>query len=208
VKTLLFIFLIWFSLPLYATRITLTGAQERELSTLLKNWWEGDMKFSQTIQSGEVVSWSHVENDADTRQKMIVQVAGLHPRSCQKGLRKISRYEDYKLHMSFVKESSYDEKKQIVRLLLEHIVLPFPMVLSFKIPRVTTTGETLLQFDHGIFAGLKGKIRVASVGNRCLYFMRADWHGKTTGLTPVIVETFAQTLTKIGLEHLIRISTL
>ncbi len=166
------------------------------------------MKFSQTIQSGEVVSWSQVENDAETRQKMIIQVAGLHPRSCQKSLRKISRYEDYKLHMSFIKESSYDEKKQIVRFLLEHIVLPYPMILSFKIPRITATGETQLQFDDGIFAGLKGKIRVASVGNRCLYFMRADWHGKSTGLSPIIVETFAQTLTKIGLEHLIRISSL
>lgn len=207
-KKLFFGFFLLLSLPLYAARITLTSAQETELRERLKSWWHGPVNFSSTILQSEVVAWSDVENVGPDKQKMIALVAGLHPRSCAKGLRRISRYEDYHQHMSFVKESTYKEATTDVRFLLEHMVLPFPMVLAFKLPRIQSAGETQFEFTHGIFKDLKGTIRVAPVGNRCLYFLRADWLGQSTGLAPVIVETFAQTLVKIGLEHLIRVSSI
>jgi hypothetical protein len=82
------------------------------------------------------------------------------------------------------------------------------MVLAFTIPRITEPGTTPFVFQDGIFAGLKGVIYVAPIGNRCVYFLRADWRGKKTGMPNLVVSTFAQTIIKMGLEHLIRISSL
>jgi hypothetical protein len=38
--------------------------------------------------------------------------------------------------------------------------------------------------------------------------MDVKWHGQTTKIPNLVVEAFAQTLSKLGLENLIRISTL
>ena len=203
-STLVFILI---SLPLWAGKITLLKSQEKELQTKLDQWWESSTRFTDDLLDGDVISRADVVG-ANTLQKMNARVVGLHPRSCERGLKKISRYESYPQHMSFVKEASYDDKTQQVRFLLDHTVLPFPMVLAFKIPRITKPGVTSFVFPHGIFAGLTGTIHVAPVGNRCVYFLKADWHGKSTGLPDVVVSTFAQTLIKMGLEHLIRISSL
>jgi hypothetical protein len=191
----------------WAQRMSLLKTQEKELQTKLDGWWEAPTRFSEDLIKGEVVARADVVG-ANNLQKMNARVAGLHPRSCERGLKKISRYESYPQHMSFVKEASYDDKTERVRFLLNHTVLPFPMVLAFKIPRITKPGVTHFVFPDGIFAGLHGTIHVAPIGNRCVYFLKADWHGKSTGLPDMIVSTFAQTLIKIGLEHLIRISSL
>ncbi len=204
---ILFIILLLSQSTAFAGKITLSQTQEKEFLNLVNQWWQGDVKFHEDLKNGEVVAWSDASSKNDD-QILDAQVVGLHPRTCQKGLRRISRYEAYKEHMSFVKESSYDEKNKVVKFVIDHTVLPYPMVLTFVLPRITGPGLTEYQFNHGIFTGLKGQIRVASVGNRCLYFMTAHWQGKKTGLPDVVVGTFAQTLTKIGLEHLIRISTL
>lgn len=204
----LFFFSFWFSFSFaQAAAIQLTSAQEKDLAEKIRAWWGAEAKFLESLQEGEVVSWADVQG-ADGQQALHGKVAGLHPRTCARGLRKISRYEDYHQHMSFVKESSYREKEQLVRYVLDHAILPFPMVLSFKIPRITRPGTTEFVFPNGIFAGLKGTIKVADVGERCIYFLETKWQGKSTGLPNLVVGAFAQTLTKIGLEHLIRISSL
>ncbi len=202
----LLLFLASFSFA-HAAGMTLTRAQEKELEEKIKKWWESDTRFTADLKDGAVISWADVNGDGKL-QTMSAKVVGLHPRSCGWGLRKISRYEDYPKHMSFVKEASYIEKDKRVRFMLDHTVLPFPMVLAFQIPRITQPGTTPFMFHDGIFAGLKGTIEVASVGNRCVYFMRADWRGRSTGMPNVVVSTFAQTIIKMGLEHLIRISSL
>ncbi len=190
-----------------AAIITLSQNDEKELREKIQRWWEKDVHFLENLKQGEVIAWGAAQGEKN-RQKLQTKVVGLHPRTCAKGLRKISRYEDYHQHMSFVAESRYQEENQLVRLTLDHAVLPFPMILSFKLPRITTPGVTPFVFLNGIFAGLKGEIHVASVGNRCAYFMQASWEGPATGLPDIVVSTIAQTLTKIGLEHLIRISRL
>ena len=189
-----------------AGRITLSGAQEKNLTELLQRWWGPQVRFIEDLKNGEVVSWAEA-NPAGNQQSLKAKVVGLHPRSCSRSLKKISRYEDYHLYMSFVKESSYLESKQQVRYVLDHPVLPFPMVLAFQIPRITTVGTTQFNFPSGIFTGLMGTIQIDNVGNRCIYFLTVNWQGKSTGLPDMVVSTFAQTLTKIGLEHLIRISS-
>ncbi|MBY0517085.1 MAG: hypothetical protein K2P81_09265 [Bacteriovoracaceae bacterium] len=206
-KTLFFILI--FALPsfVHAARITLTQNQEKEFKEKIFSWWGEEVKFIPNLMEGEVVSWAQAGH-REKNQTLTAKVTGLHPRSCSKGLRKISRYEDYKSHMSFVSESSYLEKEQIVSFVVDHIALPFPMILKFQLPRITGPGETKFIFPNGIFKDLHGEIKVASVGNRCAYFLTANWSGSSTGLPDLVVETFAQTLIKIGLEHLIRISSL
>jgi hypothetical protein len=185
----------------------MTKNQEKEFKEKIFSWWGEEVKFIPDLMEGEVVSWAQVDHLEKT-QSLKAKVAGLHPRGCSVGLRKISRYENYKLHMSFVTESSYQEKEQMVSFVVDHVALPFPMILKFKLPRITGPGETNFLFPNGIFKDLNGEIKVASVGNRCAYFLTANWNGQTTGLPDIVVETFAQTLIKIGLEHLIRISSL
>lgn len=202
----LLLFLASFSFA-QAAPMSLTRAQEKDLEEKIKIWWQKETRFTESLKNGEVISWAEASGDRP-QQTLAAKVVGLHPRSCEKGLRKISRYEDYPKHMSFVKEASYVEKDQRVRFLLDHTVLPFPMVLAFRIPRITGPGTTNFSFPDGIFAGLTGTIFVAPIGNRCVYMLRADWRGKSTGMPNIVVSTFAQTIIKMGLEHLIRISSL
>ncbi len=194
--------------PTWAAIPTLTESQKAELFQRAQEWWQGPVKFQEDLSRGEVVAWAEARDQSDSQQTLSTKVIGLHPRSCAWGLAKISRYEHYSQHMSFVRESRYDEKTQTLSLLLEHLVLPYPMTLTLKLPRISGPSVTPFLFPHGIFAGLTGTIHVASIGNRCAYFLRASWRGTSTKLSPLVIETFAQTLSKIGLEHLIRISTL
>lgn len=205
-KLSVYLFGLVFTLVCHA-RPTLTRAQEGEVKNFLTQNWKGPSKFTDDLFKGEVISQGEARSERD-QQTLMTQVIGIHPRTCQKGLRKISLYEQYSKHMSFIKESSYDDSLQRVNFLIDHTLLPFPMQLRFKIPRITGPGEYDFLFPDGIFKGLVGKIRVQSLGARCLYFMEVNWKGQTTKIPDVAVGAFAQTLSKLGLEHLIRVSEL
>jgi hypothetical protein len=188
-------------------RITLTTPQSAQLKNYLQQWWHLPSEISTELMQGQIISWASAQTLEEKKQQTLkVKVVGLHPRTCRRGLKKISRYEDYKTHMSFLKESKYDEIKQEVYFVIDHLLLPFPMILTFKLPRIHGPSDTPFSFDRGIFIGLNGVIHVQEIGARCLYSMDIDWTGPSTGLAAPIIEAFAQTLTKIGLEHLIRIS--
>jgi hypothetical protein len=190
--------------PLYApAKVTLTRAQLEDAKKILFAWWPEAPKFSDQVLTGEIVSWAEVTS-ADGKQKMSTRVVGLHSRTCTNGLRKISLYEDYPRHMSFIKQAQYLEPR--VRFVLDHTLLPFPMELAFNIPRIRSPGTYPFVFPTGIFRDLTGNIRVASIGGRCLYFMETEWHGPTTKIPDTAVRIFAQTLSKLGLEHLFRVS--
>lgn len=206
-KTFLrFIFVLFFTLDATAV-VTLTRAQETQAKKILTDLWGGPTKFSADVLKGEVVAQGEAHS-AGGLQELHSKVIGLHPRTCATGLRKISRYEQYSSHMSFLKQSRYDDSNQQVYFLIDHAVLPFPMQLKFKIGRITSPGDYSFFFPDGIFQGLVGKIHIAPIGNRCLYFMRVDWKGKDTSIPDLVVGAFAQTLSKLGLEHLIRVSTI
>lgn len=198
-------FLLLFTLGTQAF-VALTRAQEIELKNILLEVWGGPVKFMPELLKGNVVAVGDSETKENI-QSMSTKVVGLHPRTCASGLRKISRYEEYSKHMSFLKESSYSESEQKIKFLIDHAVLPFPMQLRFKIPRITTPGDYSFLFEDGIFKGLIGKISIKPLGNRCVYFMKVDWKGPTTRIPDLVVSAFAQTLSKLGLEHLIRVST-
>lgn len=186
--------------------VTLTRAQESEAKIILESWWSAPAKFGVETLKRAVVADAQVDS-ANGQQSLVSKVVGLHPRTCGAGLRKISRYEKYSEHMSFLKESRYDEAQQMVYFVIDHAVLPFPMQLRFKIQRITQPGDYDFTFPDGIFKGLLGKIRIAPVGGRCLYFMQVNWQGPSTKIPDMVVDAFAQTLSQLGLEHLIRVSS-
>jgi hypothetical protein len=200
--------LIFFLLPTLsnAAHLSITKAQRGKLENFIKKTWGPEGFIIPSLLNSEVISHASSENLKDNQQSLTTKVISMHPRTCRRGLKKISLYENYKSHISFLTESSYDDKTQMLKFVIEHTLLPYPMVLNFKIPRIHNAGSTEFQFDHGMFKGLQGKIEIEGIGNRCVYFLSADWKGQSTGLSPLVVEAFAQTLTKIGLEHLMRIS--
>jgi hypothetical protein len=204
-----FIFLtIALFLPLVAaSRVVLTSAQKKEAKKILHSWWAESDRFSEDVLAGEVVSWANVDSQGN-QQSMRTRVVGVHPRSCTNGLRRISLYENYPKHIDYIKQASYDEGAKRVRFVLDHALLPFPMELVFHIPRIRAPGSYPFTFPGGIFKGLTGSIRVESLGARCLYYMETDWAGATTKIPDTAVQVFAQTLSRVGLEKLIRMSTL
>ena len=68
---------------------------------------------------------------------MFLFVAGVHPRNCTRAMRKLSLYENYKNYMDFIKSSQYDEISQKFSFTIDHTLLPFPMIVKFKIPEQT-----------------------------------------------------------------------
>lgn len=133
-------------------------------------------------------------------------VSGIHPRNCKRAMRKLSLYENYSSYMDFIKTSSYDDKTQKFTFTVDHALLPFPMIVGFKIPRITGEGHYPFTFEDGFLKDLKGTVIVQDVAKFCLLGLKADWRGPESKIPDTIFGTFVQTVGKIGLEHLIRVS--
>ena len=178
-------------------------------SSELKDYFQGKQKLSpqqfEQLQKGEITSFSNVES-SETEQMLDLYVAAIHPKKCNRALRKISLYEKYSNFMDFITKSTYDESKQEIYLLFEHSVLPSRMYIKFKIPRVKKEGKYPFIFEEGMFLGLKGNIHVKKYGRKCIMYMDAHWIGKKTKFPNVVMEAFSQTLTRLTLDKLIRIS--
>jgi hypothetical protein len=155
---------------------------------------------------GEVVSQGKVDSPASKTQQMLLFVSGVHPRNCTKVMRKLSLYENYHQYMDFIKESTYNENTQLFSFSIDHSLLPFPMIVKFKIPRITKPGHYPFVFEDGFLKDLKGTIIVQEIGKFCLLGLKADWRGPETKIPDVVFGTFVQTVGKLGLEHLIRVS--
>ncbi len=155
---------------------------------------------------GEVISEGNVTSPTDIEQQLMLFVAGVHPRNCTRAMRKLSLYENYHSHMDFIKESKYDDVNQRVAFTIDHTLLPFPMLVRFKIPRITKAGHYPFLFEDGFLKNLKGTVIVKEVGKFCLLSLKTDWRGPESKIPNSIFGTFLQTVGKIGLEHLIRVS--
>lgn len=158
------------------------------------------------LLKGEVISTGKVHSPAPKEQQMFLFVAGVHPRNCTKAMRKLSLYENYHNYMDFIKTSSYNEKTQKFTFTVDHALLPFPMIVGFKIPRITKAGHYPFTFEDGFLKDLRGNVIVEEVGKFCLLGLKADWHGPESKIPNVVFGTFVQTIGKIGLEHLVRVS--
>ncbi len=166
--------------------------------------------IKKSVESGEVFSESQVSSFDNAKkekmQNLKFQIMGLHPRSCEIALKKLSLYENFKNSIDFVKESNYDDTTQELNFLLAHELLPYRMRLIFKLPRIKVPGTYPYSFEVGILKGLNGNIHVFEGKKRCYFYTDAHWFGPHTGFPNLIFEFFSQTLAKRSMEILFRIS--
>ena len=160
------------------------------------------------LLKGEVISTGQVTSPSENEQQLFLFSSGVHPRNCTRAMRKLSLYENYHNYMDFIKTSSYDEKTQKFTFTIEHALLPYPMIVGFKIPRITKEGHYPFTFEDGFLKGLKGTVIVQEIGKFCLLGLKADWRGPKSKIPDLVFGTFVQTVGRIGLEHLIRVSSI
>jgi hypothetical protein len=139
-------------------------------------------------------------------QQLDFQIYGLHKKRCSRALVKLSQYERYAEFVDFIKKSTYDNKKERIRLNLSHTLMPFNMVLDFKIERITSPGTYKFSFDSGFLKGLKGQINISKYKQRCFFATTASWQGPYSGIPNSVFSFFSQALGEIAMERLFRIS--
>ncbi len=154
-----------------------------------------------------IFSKTEVESLPNNQQKLDFNLAGLHLKSCKISLSTLSQYENYEKYLELVKKSYYDEKTQTLKFFLQAYILPFKMILEFKLPRINKPGLYHFQFLKGFLKGLKGKIHVSQYKNRCFFYSTAKWKGPDSGIFDFIFEFFASTLAKMSMEKLFIISS-
>ncbi|MFZ4714386.1 MAG: hypothetical protein ACOYL6_11760 [Bacteriovoracaceae bacterium] len=203
--------------PVFALFFTLNlaYAEENFKISQLKTFFVAEKAQSATVlkrvDDGEVYTKSIVEDQGSgekREQSLNFMITGLHPKSCHFALRKLSLFEQYKNLVDFIRDSQYDEKMGRVYFLLESKILPVKMSLSFNIPRINKAGVYDFSFDQGIFLHLKGKIHAYEYKNKCLIFSEAHWQGRHTGYPNIMVELFSETLSKISMETMFRVTKL
>ena len=201
-----FFFLLSLSLQVFSNENKVETSSEKIFKNIpLKE------SVKKSVLQGEIFSESNVKSFENakgiTEQSLYFQILGYHPKSCNFAMKKLSRYEDYKKFVDFIKDSSYDEKDQELNFLLSHALLPYNMRLIFKLPRITGPGTYPYSFEIGVLTGLKGNIQVIDYKNRCLFYTDAKWNGKYTGFPNLVFEFFSQVLSKASMEILFRISS-
>lgn len=203
--SLILIFLLVQSVQAQNT-VNLSKSFGNNITDELKPFFSPSEGQVEDLLKGDVISLAKVTSDKPKQQQMFLYAAGVHPRNCTRAMRKLSLYENYHNYIDFIKTSTYDDNTQKFFFSIEHSLLPFPMTVKFKIPRITKPGHYPFTFDEGFLKDLKGTIVVHEVGKYCLLAMKADWVGPETKMPDVVFGVFAQTVSKLGLEHLIRVS--
>lgn len=168
-----------------------------------------DASLKKKILEGELVAVSEVsdyQKDLLKYQRLNFYVTGLHQKNCSFALVKLSQYENYKNYLNFISISKFDEVKERIHLLLESSILPTRMILNFKIPRINKEGVYPYEFDQGFLKGLKGTISVSTHKDRCFFYTDAYFDGPHTGYPNFVFEFFSQTLSKMAIQSLFRIS--
>lgn len=187
-------------------KLNLPASFKQPIAHELKPFYAPSEGELEDLLKGIVISVGKVDSPTDKEQQLMLFVSGMHPRNCTRAMRKLSLYENYSSYMDFIKESRYDEKKEQVTFVMDHMLLPFPMILTFKIPRIKKAGVYPFSFDSGFLKDLKGNVVVKEVGKYCSLSLKTDWRGPETKIPNIAFEAFLQTVGKLGLEHLIRVS--
>lgn len=143
----------------------------------------------------------------ENKQSLDYKIYGIHPNKCSIALKKLSRYEKFHEYIDIVKLSGYSETKKQIYLYLDHTLMPFPMSLSFIIPRITKPGIYPFTFDKGFLKGLRGEINVRQLSDgRCLFFSTSFWQGNKTSIPDTLFEMFSETLGELAMQKLFRVS--
>lgn len=204
---LIFILIFILSTSSFAqNKVNLPASFGKSISDELKPFYPVAEGQLEDLLKGEVISTGKVDSPTAKEQQMMLFVSGVHPRNCTRAMRKLSLYENYHTYMDFIKTSSYNESTQKFSFTIDHTLLPFPMIVGFKIPRITKEGIYPFTFEDGFLKGLQGKVIVQEVGKFCLLGLKTDWRGPESRIPNLVFGTFVQTVGKLGLEHLIRVS--
>jgi hypothetical protein len=188
------------------SKVDLPAGFKPVVSEKLKPFYTPAEGIIEDLLKGEVISLGKVDSPAPKQQQMFLFISGIHPRNCTRAMRKLSLYENYHQYMDLIKVSTYNDETQKISFTVDHLLLPFPMIVAFKIPRITKPGYYPFTFEDGFLKDLKGTVIVQEIGKACLLGLKADWVGPETKIPNMIFGTFIQTAGKIGLEHLIRVS--
>lgn len=162
------------------------------------------------LRDGYILAYSEVETQevvGPTSQSLDYKIYGLHPKSCSFALEKISRYEKYKEFIDFVKVSDYDEAAQTVFFEFSSILLPYDMLLSFKLPRIDKPGSYQFAFEKGFLRGLIGNVEVRDEKGRCFFHGTAKWQGPDSKIPDTVFELFSKNLGKAAMERIFRFSS-
>lgn len=162
------------------------------------------------LKDGYILAYSEVESSKELgpeAQKLDYKIYGLHPKNCEFSLKKISRYEEYSSFIDFVKKSSYSEESQTVFFDFSSLLLPYDMLLSFKLPRIEKPGNYKFLFEKGFLKGLVGTIEVKKEKNRCLFIGTAKWQGPNSNIPDSVFEFFSKNLGKAAMERIFRFSS-
>lgn len=187
-------------------RVKLNTPQLARLETMLSNQISLTESQKKIFLNGDILATANVESPSEKEQKLDLIVVGVHPRNCTRAMRKISMYENYSSFIDFIKKSEYNNSTKQLTFTIDHTLLPYAMVMSFKLPRITGVGQYPFVFEHGFLKDLKGEIGVKELDKFCVLTLKANWQGQDSRLPNLALEMFAQTLSKLGLEHLIRLS--
>jgi hypothetical protein len=198
--------IVWSTFGYSQNKISLSSAFEHQIRKELEVFYSPSQGQIEDLLKGEVISVGKVDSSKEEQQELMLFVAGVHPRNCHRAMRKLAYYENYHQYMDFIKQSRYDDGKKEVFFVMDHALLPFPMHLNFKIPRIQGAGHYPFTFEHGFLKDLKGTVGVQNLGKFCLLSLKADWQGPKTKIPNLAFSMFLQTVGKIGLEHLIRVS--
>ncbi|MDA9793260.1 hypothetical protein N9B72_01620 [Bacteriovoracaceae bacterium] len=195
--------------PAYASSAASSDSGGDLLDEVFKDRWKLTRTNRRYLNEGVPIVKSVVTSRGKKKlkkQSMKFNVAAIHTRPCSPVLEKLSIYEKYYEYMSFISKSMYSEKTNTIYFYMESALLPFPMSLKFKIPRISKVGKYPFELTHGIFKNLKGVIEVYNHGRKCLFYTHAHWSGIHTGIPNLIIEMFSETLTRKSFEKLFRIS--
>jgi len=187
-------------------KINLPQGYGSGISEELKPFFSPSKGQIEVLLKGEVISTGKVHSPTEKEQQLFLFVAGIHPRNCTRVMRKLSLYENYYQYMDFIKSSQYQDENQRFSFTIDHALLPFPMIVRFKIPRITKEGFYPFTFEDGFLKDLKGTVIVQDIGKFCLLGLKTDWRGPESKIPNLVFGSFVQTVGKLGLEHLIRVS--
>ncbi|MBF0298206.1 MAG: hypothetical protein HQK51_05775 [Oligoflexia bacterium] len=187
--------------------VVLTFANVSDVSNVNDNSNSSSAAFpSFSFSSISKIFKNNHNEKAEKQQKIIFFVSGLHKNSCTRALPLMNKYEDYQKHIGIISESSYDINNKMIILSFEFKLLPFQLMLQLQLDRITKGGNYPYILKGGIFPDLSGVINVSNYKNRCLLVVTAFWQGPKSNIPNFILEIFLETVAKMSIEKLLRIS--
>ena len=195
----------FFFLLIYIFTFKTAISQELNLEQFINQNWKINTSQIEYLNQGNIISKAKVESIDEKLQDFTLQGYGIHPKRCNRALRKLSMFEKYSEWVSFIKKSTYKEKSRLLTLKAEHSLLPYPMLIHILVERPTKVGLYKFSFPTGIFTGLKGEFEIRQLPDkRCVLYAHSHWRGKNTKIPNFVIELFSETLSRLGGEILIR----